>query len=74
MVYGQSSFSKDKNGDVASLVNFTSTSTISDTLAMEAGDGFALRVDFIGKGNSGYITSSKNIVRTFMSIKQVGWQ
>ena len=40
---------------------------------MEVGDGFALRVDFIGKDNAGYITSSKNIIRTFMTIKQVGW-
>ena len=58
---------------MASAVDFSATASVSRTLEMEAGDGAAVRVDFIGGGNTGYIASSKNLVRTFMSIRQVGW-
>lgn len=37
-------------------------------------DGVAVRADWVGRGNQGYIASSRNIVRTFMVIRQVGWK
>ena len=72
-MYGQSSASRFSNGTAASPVDFTSSTSLVYTVTMEPGDGFAVRVDFIGNENSGYLASSKNIVRTFITIQQVGW-
>ena len=73
VVVGQSSSSRS-GGAAGQPVDFTATSTLAYTVEMVAGDGFAFRVDFIGNENEGFITSSKNIVRTFLTIRQVGWQ
>ena len=72
-MFGQSSASRYSNGTAASPVDFTSTTNLVYTVTMDPGDGFAVRVDFIGNDNSGYLASSRNIVRTFITIQQVGW-
>ena len=46
----------------------------SSALYPQEEDGVAVRADWVGRGNQGYIASSRNIVRTFMVIRQVGWK
>ena len=72
-VYGQSSSARNLTGVPASSVDFSTTTTINTILALNPGQGVAVRLDFIGNGNAGYITSSKNIIRTFLTIHQIGW-
>ena len=50
------------------------TFVINNLLFHQQEDGLAVRADWVGKGNQGYIASSRNIVRTFMVIRQVGWR
>ena len=55
--------------DVLTFVMMTSSA-----LYPQEEDGVAVRADWVGRGNQGYIASSRNIVRTFMVIRQVGWK
>ena len=72
-VFGQSSSARNLSGVAASSVDFSSTSTINTITTLQPGQGLAVRLDFIGNGNAGYISSSKNLIRTFLTIHQIGW-
>ena len=73
VVTGQSSSARDVSGVAASPVDFSATATITTILTLEPGEGIAVRLDFLGNNNAGYLASSKNIIRTFLTIHQIGW-
>ena len=72
-VFAQSSSARNLTGVAASSVDFSTSTSINTILSLLPGHGVAVRLDFIGNGNAGYVSSSKNIVRTFLSIHQIGW-
>ena len=72
-VFGQSSSARNLTGVAASSVDFSTSTTINTILSLSPGQGVAVRLDWVGKGNAGYISSSKNIIRTFLTIHQIGW-
>lgn len=67
-----------RSGDVQFKLTYLETNYICNddtyTLYPQEEDGLAVRADWVGRGNQGYISSSRNIVRTFMVIRQVGWK
>ena len=73
VVFGQSSSARDITGLQTSAVDFSATSTITTILTLSPGEGIAVRLDFIGNGNAGYLASSKKIIRTFLTVHQIGW-
>ena len=73
VVYGQSTARNPDTGIADSSIHFATTSTINVIVRMAAEDGLAIRVDFIGANNRGYIDSSPGNIRTFLSIEKIGW-
>ena len=71
--YGQSTAKDPDTGIADPDIHFATTATINAIIRMKAEDGIAIRVDFIGANNRGYIDSSPRNVRTFVTIEKIGW-
>ena len=66
IVYGQATARNPDTGIADSGIHFV-------IVKMLAEDGLAIRVDFIGANNRGYIDSSPGNIRTFLTIEKIGW-
>ena len=73
VVYGQTTGRNPDTGIADSNIHFAATTTLNVIVKLAAEDGIAVRVDFIGANNRGYIDSSPGNIRTFLTIEKMGW-